>query len=267
VLTSGSDRSRQNTPTYSIPDSDNSDAGESNVSSSIYTAETLEEEIEETIGQIVDLSVLLRKEGAQQHEDRAKDFEPKDEHGNSLQNDFVAFVDFVCTRRLQNKNGFIPEDFLTQRLKRITIKRWRLIHYRIHHADRMNLDAQISIPVAEEPGVGTSSKSVGRPQGGMEASKSAPSVTKTKQSTATTRQSAATTLPADYKPPISRPSKSLSIASSKTQFSPHALNFPRPPKVQTHEQDFKCPYCCLPEPAKTLGRRSWEYVGFSFRMM
>jgi hypothetical protein len=210
----------------------------------------LETEIEDVIGQLIDVSVLLRQEGSQQQlEDRSKNFEPRNEHGDSLLDEFVTFVDWMCTRKREGTNDFVPEEFLVQRLRRTITKRWRLIHYLIHHDGRMNLDAQISTPMPEGHIVEHVDRTVDKPQKEVKTFESIPSATKTKRVTWGDR----------CNPPISRQPKSLSMASSRAQFRAGTSTVPRPLEELTGMRKSECPYCREFVSVKELDRH-WRCV-------
>jgi hypothetical protein len=218
---------------------------------------TLQQEVEDSISQLLDLSVLLRKHGAQQHEDRAASFVPIDENGDSMLSDFVDWSKWACQKSVENQNGFLPGEWMVERMERTMLRRWRLMCYRAHHADRIANSYAVQLPVVESerdvrqaPVPNAAAGEVLPPDKSDD--ESSVVTVKTKQS------SAATHLPADYKLPISAQRPGSSVASSKTRLMPGRHDFPGPPKVEVSSKEFLCPYCRLPQYVKELKRSRWQ---------
>jgi hypothetical protein len=182
---------------------DNSSKGTSTSSESqlVVSKHTLQQEVEDSISQLLDLSVLLRKHGAQQHEDRAASFVPVDENGESMLSDFVDWSKWACRKSMENHNGFLPGEWMVERIERTILRRWRLMCYRVHHADRIANSDVVQLPVVE------SERDV----------RQAPILNNSVVTGKTKQSSAATRLPADYR--LSNPTNRLgsSIAASKTR--------------------------------------------------
>lgn len=232
---------------------------------SFFNTKTLQTEIEGTIRQLTDLSLLLRRQGSPQHWSRATNFTPKNEEGKSLLPEFANHINSQCRRMLEQENDFQQKDFLAKRVSQTIIRRWRLMCYQIHHADRIsttqNLDSQMPVSAPKGPDVDKAETIINAPQavaGTTTNTMAVAAVARTEHSFATMEQNAATTLPADHRPSIPKPEISPSMASSRTQFNHGTLAFPRPPKAPTNGWEFVCPYCCLSQPAKNLARPKWE---------
>jgi hypothetical protein len=240
---------------------DNSSKGSSTSSESEpdVSKQTLQQEVEDAISQLIDLSVLLRKHGAQQQEDRAASFVPVDENGVSMLSDFVDWSKWACQKSVDNQNGFLPENWMVERIERTMLRRWRLMCYRVHHADRIANSYAVQLPVVEsekelrQVPVPNTTADKALPQEISDDGDSVVTV-KTKQS------SAATHLPGDYRLPSSTKRLGSSIASSKTHLLPGRHDFPGPPKVEVSSKEFLCPYCRLPQHVKELKRSRWQWV-------
>jgi hypothetical protein len=218
--------------------------------------QTLQQEVEDSISRLLDLSALLRNHGAQQHEDRAIRFVPVDENGASMINDFVDWSKWSCQKSTENQNGFLPGEWMVERFERTMLRRWLLMCYRAHHGDRI-ANSSIQLPVVgsqrdiRQATVRKATSDKALPPDTSDDDNSVVTV-KTKQS------SAATQLPANYRLPSPTKRPRSSIASSKTHFMPGHHDFPGPPKVEESSKEFLCPYCRLPQQVKELKRSRWQ---------
>jgi hypothetical protein len=234
------------------PNSSTSSGSEPDVSKN-----TLQQEAEDSISQLLDLSVLLRKHGAQQHEDRAASFVPVDENGASMLKDFKRWSKWACQKSAENQDGFLPGEWMVERIERTMLRRWRLMCYRAHHDDRIANSHAAQFPVVESESdirqAPVPSATAGKPLPQQKSDDGDSDVTvRTKQS------SAATQLPEEYRLPSPTKRPGSSIASSRTHIMPGRHDFPGPPKVAVSSTEFLCPYCRLPQQSKELKRSRWQ---------
>lgn len=219
--------------------------------------QSVQHEVEDSISQLLDLSVLLRKQGAQQHEDRAADFVPVEENGDSMVDEFMRWSERACRKSAENPRNYCVEEWMVARMQRTMLRRWRLMCYREHHANRIAASRMVRFS-GSEPEVAVPKA----PDSNILADK-APAPTRSHDAhtivTVRTKQSsAATELPAGFRPPSPGKRPRSSIASSKSHFTPGRHDFPRAPKVGENSKEFLCPYCRLPQPIRELKRSKWQ---------
>jgi hypothetical protein len=231
-------------------------SGDDSSSEPENSQQSLQAEVEDSISQLLDLSVLLRKQGAQQHEDRAAQFVPVDENGESMLDEYAEWSQRACQKSMENADGFLPETWMVSRMQRTILRRWRLMCYRVHHANRVAASRIIDLPFVE-PGANITQAPVPSTPATEIPLRVNARDDRTVITVRTKQSSAASELPADFMlpTPTKRPRSS---ASSKTRFMPGKHDFPAPPRAEVESREFSCPYCRLPQPAKDLKRSRWQ---------
>ncbi|KAK0846198.1 hypothetical protein LTR91_022148 [Friedmanniomyces endolithicus] len=219
------------------------------------------EDVEEGIGRLIRLSIQLRREGFQQHEVKAVDFEPKDVKGNSMVEEFREFSQFQCSQHLSLERAQSIDDQLLQRLERTLLKRWRLMCYRSHHANRIANNALNKPAVAYQGPV--SPDTLPKPGPGQQISPLIPSSTQQASlpdvGTRTTQQSStASVLTKDYRPTDRGTLRASSIATSVPRAVSGRHDFPPAPKISSGVEEAECPLCRLIRPRHELQGNNWK---------
>lgn len=251
------------------------------------TAEKVRDNANAGVGLLIDIASDLRKLGTQKEEQKALDFDPVDEEGNSLVEDFKHYIRTQCHLHLARTrmriatgdlhsereswlaNGteqFVQElvspdgmsglsaEFISTRLQATILQRWRLLCYRSRHASSLAVRDSIT-QSGEEP----EDNDVTLPQGNETAISAGPQdLTQVPTGARTVLTSAATVVTADRK----FAQRHLQEEASKTAITKSSgvalgdIDFPPEPEVGEHEA--LCPICWIPTPAKDLRGRRWR---------
>ncbi|KAK0318978.1 hypothetical protein LTR54_009872 [Friedmanniomyces endolithicus] len=219
------------------------------------------EDVEEGIGRLIRLSFQLRREGFQQHEVKAVDFEPKDVKGNSMVDEFCEFAQFQCSQHLSQEKAQVIDDQLLQRLERTLLKRWRLMCYRSYHANRIAKSTVNKPAVAYQGSVSPDTLSKLEP--GQQIPVLIPNSTQHASASAvgtrTTQQSStASVLTKDYRPTDRGALRASSIATSIPRAVSGKNDFPPAPKFLPGVEEVECPLCRLIRPRHELHGDNWK---------
>jgi hypothetical protein len=248
-------------------DDDSSDSASSILDDPKSQIEVRLREVRDRISRLVRLSVLLRREGAQRREAKAKSFEPLDLGGAPLASDFNSYVDKVLLRTfdLARPDANIPStslpDYMRERLKLVIEARWRRLSYGNHHAKALadqgsglaadmelpKLRSMVSLKLDEKDTQHTQTPII--------------LATRTVAEVPSHRPvSAASTAPRDLAYDGKAVGKALSTGTATTRIRPNKVDLPRPPALKGDAEEFECPYCHLICSSKEQEKNLWQWV-------
>jgi hypothetical protein len=240
------------------------------------------------LGFLIDIATDLRKLGTRKEEQRALEFDPVDDEGNSLVEEYKRYIHTQCCLHLErtriqntidshqsaNSCSFsgtgpvaqkieyvgaendISTEFITTRVLATVLQRWRLLCYRSHHGRSL---AKIDSIVETEQGL-DDNEAVTR----SGESTTRPTTLRTPGHGISTARTVLTSVATEVTADRALPKPSLHKKASKsvvTRSSGVALqdvDFPTQPEGGEHET--MCPICWIPTPAEDLTGRSWRSV-------
>jgi hypothetical protein len=230
-------------------------------------------EVERSVGQLLQLAIRVRREGARKTAAEAAKFEPRDESGRHLAPEFEQYIHSICqrafstaqdasadARQLHGAERYEAAPFLRQRAEKCMVDRWRRVSYQRHHAsnlaDQHASQRTTSRTETQKPKIKPGAPpSVSRDSGRLQAS------TATKDahlSAASKAVSAATVLSARVKIDQKIDPHPKTAPTVTTKVRADHLEFPRAPKVRNGVDEFKCPLCGLPCPTSQLEKKKWQ---------
>ncbi|KAK1066326.1 hypothetical protein LTR74_007213 [Friedmanniomyces endolithicus] len=174
---------------------------------------------------------------------------------------FCEFAQFQCSQHLSQEKAQVIDDQLLQRLERTLLKRWRLMCYRSHHANRIAKSTLNKPAVAYQGSVPPDTLPKLEP--GQQIPVLIPDSTKHASASAvgtrTTQQSStASVLTKDYRPTDRGALRASSIATSIPRAVSGKNDFPPAPKFLPGVEEVECPLCRLIRPRHELHGDNWK---------
>jgi hypothetical protein len=257
----------------------------------------IQSEADDDISHLIDISGYLRRAWTQREEERALRFEPKDGMNASLVDEFRAHMLLQCrfhfeidcvqhdqtqlTSNADARKAVLDRHYnqvplqcptdpeIVDRVYETIILRWRLICYRIQHAEKFAAEDATSdsaSSIALQP-----VRNVRKPRKPARDKSNndnyAPNIhgppPTLGQSTAATEISANRPLPERQ---AQRPNKQYG-AASMTRVGISGIEFPSAPKVEAGNQNALCTLCRIIMPKSELQGDSWRYVSRTFKLV
>lgn len=232
----------------------------------------LASEVEDSIGRLLQLAIRVRREGARKTTAEAAKFEPRDENGRPLAEEFEQYINSICQRafaptharthadlqQLDSTKGFEADAFLKERAAICMVDRWRRVSYQRHHASNLADPSQRTTvkPETQRPKIKPGAPPlVSRDSVQLQASAVAKDAHVPVASKAV---SVASLLPAHVNIDHKIDPHPKTAATVTTKVRADHLEFPRAPKVRDGLDKFKCPLCGLLCSTSLLEKKKWQ---------
>lgn len=228
--------------------------------------------VEDGISRLLQLAVRVRQEGAKRSNEEVARFEPTDEHGKPLLDEFEAYIDKICQRAFEPSKeangadhgqpegvalGSVP-NYLQERTKKTMLERWRRLCYRKHHASDLAGPRNKVLPKSDTQKQQT--KPAAPPLVSRDSARG-PNLSTKKTlgvDVAPKAMSTASQLPEHITIDRNIDPHPKTPPTVSTKIRADRLEFPRPPKIRDGMDMFNCNFCGLPCKTSLLEKRKWQ---------